>query len=487
MRRRVSKAQAGFPEFMDGLSEQGRVWMQCALARTVNGDTALSYAKMAIQVKKVSGDYDATSFANYCAALDIHACTGYNAEAEQRVVKKSQRISTLTLRYRKAACMHMCLIEGRPWQPVESWALDRALDGRAADDAPRIPRQALTMQQLAELEDYLRKKGRIDCADGVVVFYGCCLRGQDLKDMTAERTVLEPTGPKLSPVCMSRKKVTEREANLHGGVTYNPIRTDRAFAILKERVEKTPEGPLFPAWNSGTVTLAMHDCKILYGWQGLNYSAHCIRDTAAQHVHDAALEAAALEAARAAGQWDSLNVTYKYAVESAGLRRPSKTPQEACQAHRQRGGEAARDRSGSNDGASCRPRQARRRQEEPGQGQHGYRAEEASGRQRSEGGARQAAKQGRQGQGQAEGQAEQEAVRVNVVLCGGVFLLSVHSVALGPRRITVCSPRSSHLSCLQDIPRGRGPSGTESVVSSARCTAKNLSLSPCHLPAIPWS
>ena len=289
----------------------------------MNGDTALQYANMAIQVKRLAGDYDAASFSNYCAALDILAGTGYNPEEEKKLTEHTMRISTLTLRYRKAACMHTCLIEGRPWLPHQSWLLDRALDGRAADDAPRIPRQALTMEQLEQLEAFLRREGRFDCADGVVVFYGCCLRGQDIRDMTAEWTVLTPTGPKLTPVCMSRKKVSEREANLHGGVTYNPIRTDRAFDILKKRVASTPEGNLFPKWNSAHVTLAMQKCKKIHGWQGLNYSAHCIRDTAAQHVHDAAIEAAALEAARVAGQWDSLDVTYKYAVESAGLRRPS--------------------------------------------------------------------------------------------------------------------------------------------------------------------
>ena len=115
----------------------------------------------------------------------------------------------------------------------------------------------------------------------------------------------------------------EAHANLHGGVTYNPIRTDRALEILKERVAATPEGKLFPEWSSPVVTAAMRECKVIHGWQGQNYTADCIRDTVAQHVHDAAIEAAALEAARVAGQWDSLDVTYKYAVESAGLRRPT--------------------------------------------------------------------------------------------------------------------------------------------------------------------
>ena len=53
------------------------------------------------------GDYDATSFVDYCSHIDALAGTGYNPEQGKELGQKAMRITTLTLRYQIG--MHACV------------------------------------------------------------------------------------------------------------------------------------------------------------------------------------------------------------------------------------------------------------------------------------------------------------------------------------------------------------------------------------------
>lgn len=182
-----------------------------------------------------------------------------------------------------------------------------------------MQRGQLTYDKLMQAVTVARAWGLLDVADGLIVIYGCCCRGQDIEHMTAEHIgSLEDDG---SAHVWVMRKASAAIRLQKGEYTANTLHLPEAIEVLRHRMElaeKEEVTDLFPNWKAQDASRVVKFAAQLHSWPDnvVWNGAHNARHGAARDSFDGKLTRV-----MATGMWDTKESAERYGAPRAAIQR----------------------------------------------------------------------------------------------------------------------------------------------------------------------
>jgi len=277
-----TKAVASITEVpWDKLPEKERKWRMNLVINSVSAATHRTYVARAVRITEIGGDCDYRGFLRYVRLNE-----------EDAAGKGVQPLRTTTVRQHKSACLHVCIVEDRPWTIAQSIDVDFILSAREGQDTPKVHRGQLDWPKLCAVRLHALSLGYKDIADAFLIVYAACCRGQDIEFLTAENCEALDT-PR--PTLWSIRKGTAASLVHKGAFTANPICIKEAADNLASRIVEIAKAGgklLFPFWDASMAAKLLQQVAVKEGWPAtVNWSGiHTARTGAARKALDDALD-----------------------------------------------------------------------------------------------------------------------------------------------------------------------------------------------------
>jgi integrase len=278
-----------------------------AMARELTGFSVSRTTHAAYEAKvKLLGGYGVQNFLEKLLEEYLKPCRPSDAKRYSPRFK----LATATVRYLKAACIHMAEYHRAPWSDDDSRQIETLLNGYEAENVPPRRRGALTPAQFKAFVKEARRQGLHNVADAALLQWATCTRPRDVRAVCLARVL---KGSKGTYSMWAERKIPIFLKKRFGADEVRQIMGQEAQKIVASRVRdfrrlKIPSHqPFFPMYTCHNVRKVLKVVAKRWPKDLLYDGAHTFR-------HGSATEAfaAAIADVRQRGGWktDSSAIHY---------------------------------------------------------------------------------------------------------------------------------------------------------------------------------